>query len=210
MLHQYTPLESPVGNDIATTTGYHSGPAVPTSPIAGVTTLEDRTQQVVAVTNIRSSVSSFTVDGNGFPLAKPSRSRKVYDPEIIELPKSITGAKKVMILLASSRNVPYEGPEFAPPYPMPLQSSSGPDVEMTSSALYHKSQRLPKCEEESSVRKPHKDWGPSGSWNTLQNWILELMDEAKDIIKASDEADKLPGGRAKNYRGGRWAILLNL
>ncbi|KAF4500402.1 GA4 desaturase [Fusarium agapanthi] len=208
MSHQHTPPESSVAKNVTATIAYHSGPALPTSPIAGVTTLEDCTQQVVAVTDIRPSVSSFTLDGNGFQVVKhvsavsslpydhsswtdPVVRSEVYDPEIIELAKSITGAKNVMILLASSRNVPFKEPELAPPYPMPSKAKG-----------------FQKGEEEGPMRKPHKDWGPSGAWNTLRNWSQELVDEAADITKAGDEAAELPGGRANNYQGRRWALYI--
>ncbi|KAI1033024.1 hypothetical protein LB504_006223 [Fusarium proliferatum] len=226
MPHKDTPLESPVGKNVTATIAYHSGPALPTSPIAGVTTLQDCTQQVVAVTDIRPSVSSFTLDGNGFQVVKhtsavgsppydhsswtdPVVRKEVYDPEIIELAKSLTGAKKVMILLASSRNVPFKEPELAPPYPMPSKSNSGSKEEVakpTDELPTTRAKGFQKGEEEGPVRKPHKDWGPAGAWNTLRNWSQELIDEAGDIIKAGDEAAKLPGGRAKNYQGRRWAL----
>ncbi|KAJ0143968.1 Uncharacterized protein HZ326_13239 [Fusarium oxysporum f. sp. albedinis] len=47
---------------------------------------------------------------------------------------------------------------------------------------------------------------PSGAWNTIRNWSQELIDEAGDIIKAGDVAAELPGGRAKNCQGRRWAL----
>ncbi|CAG1989500.1 unnamed protein product [Fusarium graminearum] len=181
MPHQHTPLESPAGKNVTATIAYHSGPALPTSPIAGVTTLQDCTQQVVAVTDIRPSVSYFTLDGNGFQVVKhtsavsspsyghsswtdPVVRKEVYDPEIIKLAKSLTGAKKVMILLASSRNVPFKEPELAPPCPMPAKSNSSCKEEG-----FNPAHKLPttrakgfhKGEEEGPVRKPHKDWGPS-------------------------------------------------
>ncbi|EWG50067.1 hypothetical protein FVEG_09398 [Fusarium verticillioides 7600] len=227
MPHQQTPLESPVGKNVTATIAYHNGPALPTSPIAGVTTLEDCTQHVVAVTDIRPSVSSFTLDGNGFQVVKhvsevssppynhsswtdPVVRKEVYDPEIIELAKSVTGAKKVMILLASARNVPFKEPELAPPYPMPSkggkEGGAGQTVQGQHELPTTRAKGFQKGEEEGPVRKPHKDWGPSGAWNTLLNWSQELIDEADDIIKAGDEAAELPGGRAKNYQGRRWAL----
>ncbi|KAG7414295.1 hypothetical protein LZL87_011883 [Fusarium oxysporum] len=230
MPQQDTPHELPVGKNVTATIAYHSGPAFPTSPIAGVTTIEDCTQQLVVVTDIRPSISSFTLDGNGFQVVKhvsavssppydhsswtdPVVRKEVYDPEIIELAKSVTGAKKVMILLASSRNVPFKEPELAPPYPMPSKSNSGcnegetgPAVQAQHELPTTRAKGFQKGEEEGPVRKPHKDWGPSGAWNTLRNWSQELIDEAGDIIKAGDEASEQPGGRAKNYQGRRWAL----
>ncbi|RKL23068.1 hypothetical protein BFJ68_g1274 [Fusarium oxysporum] len=47
---------------------------------------------------------------------------------------------------------------------------------------------------------------PSGAWNTIRNWSQELIDEAGDIIKAGDVAAELPGGRAENCQGRRWAL----
>ncbi|KAH7163770.1 hypothetical protein DER46DRAFT_605018 [Fusarium sp. MPI-SDFR-AT-0072] len=118
-----------------------------------------------------------------------------------------------MILLASSRNVPFKEPELAPPYPMPSKSNSGcnegetgPAVQAQHELPTTRAKGFQKGEEEGPVRKPHKDWGPSGAWNTLRNWSQELIDEAGDIIKAGDEASELPGGRAKNYQGRRWAL----
>ncbi|KAF5560547.1 GA4 desaturase [Fusarium napiforme] len=105
----------------------------------------------------------------------PVVRKEVYDPEIIELAKSVTGANKVMILLASSRNVPFNELELAPLYPMPSKGGKEGGAGQTVQGQYElpttRAKGFQKGEEEGPVRKPHKDWGPSGAWNTLSSQL---------------------------------------
>ncbi|KAM0197924.1 hypothetical protein ACHAPI_004656 [Fusarium lateritium] len=232
MSSQYTQMQPLVGKNVQATIAYHDGPVDPTSPIAGVTTIEDCKKQVVDITDIRPSLSSFTLDNNGFQVVKhasvlsslpyshsswtdPIVRKEVYDPEIVELAKSVTGANKVMILLASARSVPFKESEIAPPYPLPSKPLNEDNIrEEQANSSPQRQSVLPttrakgfqKGEEEGPVRKPHKDWGSSGAWNTLRNWSVELIDEAQDINKAAEEAANLPGGVKENYKGRRWAL----
>ncbi|KAI1877564.1 hypothetical protein JX265_003572 [Neoarthrinium moseri] len=212
---------------------YYDGPLDPSSPIAGVSTIEDTSPQIVDVVDIRPSKASFTLDNNGFQIARHdsilSRSpytasswtnqkirEEVYDPEIAELAKAVTGAKKVIILLASARNAPFKEAESAPPYPQP--SSSEEDTSRSNPSSQVKAKVLPEQPlttrgkgfadgiREGPVRKPHKDWGTLGARNTLRNWSHDLRTEAQDIIEAEDETESLPGGITKNYQGRRWAL----
>ncbi|KAI8648837.1 hypothetical protein LRP88_15040 [Fusarium phalaenopsidis] len=235
MSHSQSHSELPASTNVTATIPYYYGPLNPLSPVAGVSTVQDSKRLSVVVTDIRPSLSTFTLDINGFQIAKHTSSissppynhsswtdpvvrKQVYDPEIMELAKAVTGARKVMILLASARSQPFKEPELAPPYPTPSNSQSYdtgengvgfPSHNASKTAVQIPTLRakgFQKGEEEGPVRRPHKDWGAAGARNTLRNWSQALIDEAQDIIHAEDEAAKLPGGVEKNYQGRRWAL----
>ncbi|KAG6040944.1 hypothetical protein E4U41_006535 [Claviceps citrina] len=226
---------STVDDVIFATIPYYDGPPNPTSPIAGVTTRLDSIQVSVKIHDVRPSRSSFTLDSNGFAIVHhvsavslPPYERsswrdsvvrqQIYDPEIIELAKAVTGAKKIFILLASARTAPFEEPQLAPRYPLPSTSEKAACAKTLPDGQHYcgsnpaapiqtiRAKGFGEDEEEGPVRRPHKDWGPVGARNTLRNWSQEIVDEAQDIIRAEDEAATQSGDAHSGYSGRRWAL----
>ncbi|KAF5658208.1 gibberellin cluster-GA4-Desaturase [Fusarium denticulatum] len=195
---------------------YYEGPINPPDHASSLTTSRFTNWQPTTITDVRPSVSNFTLDKNGFQYVKhasalsspphtlaswkdPKIREKIYDAEIIELAKSVTGARKVMILLATGRNAGFVQPE---------NETARPDIYVnhTGSLPATRMKGFYDGRDKGTVRRPHVDWGTGGIRSILRQWSQELADEARDIIEAEDEAARLPGGIAKNYKGRRWGF----
>ncbi|KIL86304.1 ga4 desaturase [Fusarium avenaceum] len=207
-----TPATKPVMASIP----YYSGPFNPPDTISAVSTKRYCDWRSVNINDVRSSTKDFTLDKNGFQYMKHSSAlsspphtlaswkdnetrKRVNDAEILELGKAVTGAKKVLVVLAIGRDAAFTDP---------LDQTSRPDV------YGNQTDTLPATRQLGfygganigPARKPHVDWGPDGVRSILRNWSHELADEAKDIIDAEDEAISLPGGIEENYKGRRWGL----
>ncbi|KPM36218.1 hypothetical protein AK830_g10360 [Neonectria ditissima] len=215
-MSQTQTVVEPAGKSVAASIPYYDGPFNPPDIVASLTTARCANWQSVNVTDARPSMSSITLDKNGFQYVKHASAlssppytvaswkdhairERINDAEITELAKSVTGAKKVMILLATGRNAQYVEPENAPARPDIYANHDGPLPSTRAKGFYDGMDMGP-------VRKPHIDWGTGGIRSILREWSHELAEEAKDIIEAEDEAAKLPGGIEKNYKGRRWGF----
>ncbi|KAF4950623.1 hypothetical protein FSARC_13128 [Fusarium sarcochroum] len=204
------------GKSVTASIPYYNGPFNPPDTISTLTTTRCCDWQSVVIHDVRPFVSDFTLDKHGFQYVKhasslsspphtlaswkdPKIRGEVNDAEILELAKSLTGAKKAIIMLATGRNAKFVEPQDEPPRPDIYANQTDTLPATRAKGFYDGMDMGP-------VRKPHVDWGTYGVRNILRNWSQELVEEAKDIIEAEDEAAKLPGGVEKNYKGRRWAF----
>lgn len=113
------------------------------------------------------TLSSYTLDRNGFEYARhasalsspphrvaswkdPAIRQQINDSEIAELGKSLTGAKNIMVVLATGRNAAFMGPEDEPPRTDMYANHQGPLPATRGKGLYDGKDMGP-------VRKPHID-----------------------------------------------------
>ncbi|KAK7417307.1 hypothetical protein QQZ08_011687 [Neonectria magnoliae] len=209
-------LTKPTANSVVTSIPYHDGSFNPPDQAATLTTARQVNWQLVTIADVRPSMSSYSLDTHGFQYVQHASAlssspyttaswkdhairERINDVEIAELAKSVLGAKKTMVVLATGRNAAYTEPEDAPSRQDIYANHAGPLPSTRAKGFYDGVEMGP-------VRKPHVDWGSVGVRNILREWSDELAEEAKDIFEAEDEAAALPGGIEKNYKGRRWGF----
>jgi GA4 desaturase len=122
---------------------------------------------------------------------------KIYNPEIISLVKSVTGAKDVLIItnsLLSKEVVPRAKDAKVPP----VANVSGWDMKKPMiSGLGDQNSRL------TPLRSVHIDYTPESARIMSRNFNPEVWEAAKDIIEAEDDA----AASGAEYKGRRYAFL---
>lgn len=210
---------------------YYDGPS-PADPRAGTaaaSALKEANPVPVPITDIKPTLSSpvptYTLDTHGFTVLKhasllcsPPYTRaswndhslreEIHYPEIEAVMKEVTGAKKIMILGGTARTRLHREPEPPEPEEARRVEKEGKG-NMKYPAFVADKPRVKGFgddEPQGPAKKPHIDFGPVGARNTLRNWRQDIVDEARDIITAEEDAEKLPGGIKENYKGRRWGL----
>ncbi|KAF5024594.1 hypothetical protein F66182_3357 [Fusarium sp. NRRL 66182] len=210
-------ISEATGRTVTVSMPYYNGPFNPPDLVAALTTSYNCDWQPVTINDVRPFVSDITLNKHGFQYVKHASAlsspphttaswrdhkirEQVNDAEIAELAKTVTGAKKVMILMATGRNAQFTQPEDEGPRP-DIYSKQTDTLPATREKGFYDGKDM------GPVRKPHVDWGTDGVRNILRYWSHDLAEEAKDIIEAEEEAAALPGGIEKNYKGRRWGYF---
>jgi hypothetical protein len=121
---------------------------------------------------------------------------EIYIPELISLVKSVTGAKKVLIVTTSIRSkevVPLAKRTKRPPA---AEVSKWDMKKPMMSGLGDQNSRL------EPLRVVHIDYSPESARIMLRNFNPKVWEAAKDIIEAEDEA----AASGTEYKGERYAF----